>query len=267
MQAFGLLLHQQRLELAISAAPNEPQMTVNTLHAIFTGTGPTHVSLRPSLDGDRGRAAPPTRASPLELIRLLSVWSRARSFVLEVDCNQVFSSASPCIAVLLLLGASAIVGLAIGLFVYKDLRRDLYPYFFATGCLAIWSVLTALRMANLILQIFLASEEQYALLDRLREEVCATHQEKTEVDLLSVQQTVLATLYIGKLCDRLRRLDEAPVVLGIAVRPTLITVIKGYAVTGLVTVATKLMTLILAPAPASPSLTPTLAPSSLKDFS
>ena len=110
MQAFGLLLHQQRLELAISAAPNEPQMTVNTLHAIFTGTGP-HVSLRPSLDADRGRAAPSTRASPVELIRLLSVWSRARSFVLEVDCNQVFSSASPCIAVLLLLGASAIVGL------------------------------------------------------------------------------------------------------------------------------------------------------------
>ena len=265
MQAFGLLLHQQRLELAISAAsahvgllPHEPQMTVNTLHAVFTGTGPTHVSLRPSLDGDRGRAAPSARASPLELVRLLSVWSRARSFVLEVDCNQVFSSASPCIAVLLLLGASAIAALAIGLFVLKDLRRDLYPYFFATGCLAIWSVTTALRMANLILQIFLASEQQYALLDRLREEVCATHQEKNEVDLLFVQQTALATRYIGKLCDRLRRLDEAPVVLGIAVRPTLINVIKGYAVTGFVAVATKLATLLLPPI--SLSLTPTLAP-------
>jgi hypothetical protein len=157
------------------------------------------------------------------------------------------------------------VGLAIGLFVLKDLRPDMYPYFVAAGCLAIWSVLTALRMANLILQIFLASEQQYALLDRLREEVCASHQDKNEVDPLSVQQTALATRYIGKLCDRLRRLDEAPVVLGIAVRPTLITVIKGYAVTGLVTVATKVMTLILAPA--SPSLTPTLAPSSLKEFS
>lgn len=157
-----------------------------------------------------------------EFCTAMHAWLVARAFVLEVDCNLVLSSTSPFVGVILLISTFLLVVISV-IALSTVSAHPLLPgtqgiFGLAVACL--WATSSSYLTAKVLLYVYSDTKKTVLSLQRLSLQAihgCVGGHERA----------MHMSLLMRELTSAVERDSKTPVVLGMNVKPTLITTINS----------------------------------------